>query len=263
MRPPVPVVAMVDALRRTGEPIRMSEPALFYAVLVPATAVAGFVRGFAGFGGPMLLLPVAGAFLTPAGAIWLVMWMDIAVVLSLIPGAMREASRRLVAPLTIGGLATMPLGTWALIVVEPGVMRRLICAAIVAACLVLLSGWRPRAEAGPARLAAAGAVTGVIVGATSIAVTAALALQAAAGTAAEARASFIVWCLPQSAALLALLAWQTPAAGGQLGAILALMPVYIGTALAGARLHGLVSDRSARRAATLLALLVALAGLVG
>jgi uncharacterized membrane protein YfcA len=58
-------------------------------VLGPTAAVAGLVRGFAGFGGPLLMLPVLNAFLPPATSLW-VMWVDLLVSVRLLPDARRH-----------------------------------------------------------------------------------------------------------------------------------------------------------------------------
>ncbi len=120
-----------------------------HVVIAVTTLVAGFVRGFSGFGGPMVMLPVLGALFPPAATIWLVMWIDVFVNIHLVPEARRHASRNVVLPLVIGSILTLPLGVAALVLLDPALMKKVISFTILLAALILLTGWRLESEAGP------------------------------------------------------------------------------------------------------------------
>ena len=49
----------------------------FFAVLIPAALLAGVVRGFAGFGGPLTLLPALNVFMPTSAAILVMSWIDL------------------------------------------------------------------------------------------------------------------------------------------------------------------------------------------
>lgn len=232
-------------------------------VLAAAALVAGVVRGFAGFGGPMVLLPVATSVLGPASAVWVVIAADILVSLPLIAEVRSVARRNVVAPLAVGTLLTLPLGTYALLSLDGEVMRRVICAAILVASVVMLSGWKSRAELATGHWVAVGGLAGVIMGITSLAVTAALFLNSGKSSAAEARANFIVWVFLANLALLSIIALQ---GGGMPPALttafMAAGPAYFLGTVIGTRLYGRVDDATGRRLVLLLVAINATAGLL-
>ncbi|MFZ4806778.1 MAG: TSUP family transporter [Hyphomicrobiaceae bacterium] len=239
-----------------------ADAAFANGLLLVVAAVAGIVRGFAGFGGPMVILPVATAVLGPAAAVWVVLCADILVNVRLLPEVRGIARRAVVVPLAIGSLLTLPIGSLALVSLDAEMVRRVICSAILVASLVMLSGWRWRAELAPGQWVAVGALTGLVMGLTSLAVTAALFLQSGKTSAAEARADFIVWVFITSLALLAILTVQGGFPHGQAGAFLMVAPAYFAGTLAGARLHGRVSDATGRRVVLVLVAGIASIGLL-
>jgi uncharacterized protein len=239
----------------------MLEPSIYF-VLVPIAALAGFIRGFAGFGGPLVLLPALNVWLSPAASVAAVMWIDLFANVHLLPEVRHEAQRAVVVPLLVGTLATMPVGVLLLVAVDPVFMKRGISAAILVAALVLLSGWRYRGAIGPIGWAGVGALTGIIMGATSIAVTAALFLNSGSQTAKESRANFIVWVFAATLALLAMLAVGTGIAASPARVIGILAPVYLAGSLLGTRLNKRAPEAVVRRAVLLLVVVIATAGLM-
>ena len=165
----------------------------FLAVLIPAALWAGVVRGFAGFGGPLMLLPALNIFMPPPAAILVMICIDLLVNVQLLPQAAREANRSVVVPLTIGSAVTMPLGVMLLLVIDPAMMKRGLSLAILLAALVLLSGWRYPGTITRAGWLGVGILTGLVMGSTSLAVTSALFMHAGGQSAAESRANFILW----------------------------------------------------------------------
>jgi len=230
------------------------EPAQLF--LLAVALGAGLVRGFAGFGGPLLMLPIVNQVLAPAATMWVVMWVDMLVNVRLLPDAAKHACRPVLAPLLAGTLVTMPLGVLLLANADPGAMKRGIGAAVLAAALIQLAGWRyPRP---PSRFAwiGAGMLSGVVMGATSIAVTVALFLAADRQTAAQARANFIIWVFVATVVLMALLVLSGTLRPGYLGMIALLAPAYFAGTYAGTRLHGRAPDHVVRRAVLVLAAVV-------
>jgi uncharacterized protein len=245
----------------TYDATHMLEPSI-YLVLVPITAVAGFIRGFAGFGGPLVLLPALSVCLTPAASVAAVMWIDLLANVLLLPQVRRDAQRAVVGPLMVGTLATMPVGVLLLVAADPAFMKRGISATILVAALVLLSGWRYRGAIGPIGWAGVGALTGIVMGATSIAVTAALFLNADSRTAKESRANFIVWVFTATLALLAMLAVGAGIAESPARMIGVLASVYLLGTLLGTRLNKRAPEAVVRRTVLLLVVAIATAGLL-
>ncbi len=235
----------------------MAEPFLFYWVLVPATVIGGFLRGFAGFGGPLFLLPILGFFLPPAVSIGVMMWVDLFGNVRLLPDARAEAARAVVAPLAIGTAIGMPIGLQVLLAVEPALMKKILCGSILAAAVVLMSGWRYRRPVGTALYGGIGAASGFIMGATSIAALTPLFLSAGNHTAAQNRANFIVWVFLATVLLLVLLALHDTLTAGNAVAIAILTLPYLAGIVIGSRLQRTAADATVRR--TVLALIIATA----
>jgi uncharacterized membrane protein YfcA len=117
------------------------------AVALIAALAAAFVRGLAGFGMAILLVPVLGLAIPPTEAVVTANWLGIFIGLVGLR-AMLGASER--SAFVIGGLAMVatPLGVWLLSVTDPALARLLIAlVALVAFALVLLpkrpDGHRP------------------------------------------------------------------------------------------------------------------------
>jgi uncharacterized protein len=135
---------------------------------VAIAAIAGVVRGITGFGGAMVMSPPMALLLGPLAAVPAVLLLE-----SIAATPMWWANRRFVRWRVIGpilGMACLfvPLGTWILLTMDPQVMRRVIAAVVVLFSLVLLAGIR---YTGAQRLPTAlglGALSGTMVGATSM-----------------------------------------------------------------------------------------------
>ena len=240
----------------------MTFSASFFAVLIPAALLAGVVRGFAGFGGPLTLLPALNVFMPTSAAILVMSWIDLLVNVHILPRAAREAKAGVVVPLTAGALLTMPLGVLLLLVVDAVIMKRALSATILVAALVLLSGWRYPGTIGRAGWVGVGALTGVVMGATSLAITSALFLHAGGQSAAESRANFIVWVFLGTIMLLVMLTIGSGFDVALLPAIGVLAPPYIVGCVAGSHLVGWLPDALVRTAVLLLVVVIALASLL-
>jgi uncharacterized membrane protein YfcA len=240
----------------------MSDSTLFYGVLVPATVIGGFLRGFAGFGGPLFMLPILSFFLPPPVAVGVMMWIDIFSNVHLIPGARADASRAVVIPLLIGTAIAMPLGAHVLLSVEPVLMKRIICGSILLMALVLLTGWRFRSALGAPGYVGIGALSGLVMGSTAIAAVTPLFLGAGHRTAAQNRADFIIWVFFGTILFIALLTWRGALAAGDTVAILVLTPIYLVSAIFGTRTHRAASDAAIRRTVLGLVIVTAIVGLV-
>ena len=232
----------------------------FYIVLVPIAAVAGFIRGFAGFGGPLVMLPALNFFLAPAASIPVMMLVDLVVNIQLLPAARRDASLSVVAPLTIATLVAMPIGVLLLILVDPALMKRAISVAILVSALILLAGWRYQGPVGVGTWTAVGLLTGVVMGATSLAVTAALFLNAGTQTAKESRANFIAWVFLATLALLFMVVLGTGFDPNLVPIIAILGPVYFIWTILGSRLSGRAPELFLRRIVLGLVVLIATIG---
>ena len=143
----------------------------FDAALVWAIAtalVAGATRGFSGFGGALIFMPLVGAVFGPKVAAPTLLIIDTALTLPMVVRAMRACIWRQVAPLALGAVLAVPLGVWLLEHVDVLALRWAIAALAVALLALLVFGRGLRAPQGlPARLGI-GALAGVLGGAAQL-----------------------------------------------------------------------------------------------
>ena len=141
--------------------------ALFW-IMAGFAAMAGLMRGFAGFGSAMVLSPLLAHFYSPATAVLAIAVMEVAVSVQLVPKALPDVQWRFVGPVTLAALLGMPLGIWALVAVDPEIIARFVAGLVLAFVLVLASGWR---YSGRQRLPVTlgiGGICGALISSTSV-----------------------------------------------------------------------------------------------
>src|SRR5438105_3124014 len=117
-----------------------AEPRFF--LIAAAAVLAGFVRGFSGFGGAMIFVPLASLAYEPKLAIvWAVM-ADNFVSWPMLPPAFRACRWREILPMAAGAAVGTPLGVQILRTVDPTILRWVLCGAILATVLLLARGVR-------------------------------------------------------------------------------------------------------------------------
>jgi uncharacterized protein len=144
----------------------LSTPFLIAALVA---AVAGMVRGFAGFGAAMVMTPVFSALYGPEVGIVLCMLLEIVVALPLLPRAVRHVDWRVIGLLLLAAIVGAPLGNYTLTLVAPQPMRWVISAIVLSAVAMLASGWRYSGGPRPVATLAAGAVSGFLNGLSGMA----------------------------------------------------------------------------------------------
>ncbi len=138
--------------------------ALQIAVALGAALAAAFVRGLAGFGMAILLVPVLGLAIPPAEAVVTANWLGLFIGLVGLRAILGASER---SAFVIAGLAmaATPLGVWLLSVTDPALARLLIAlCALVAFALVLLPKRPDGHEPGRAELGGTGVACGVLTG---------------------------------------------------------------------------------------------------
>ena len=132
-------------------------------LLVGAVALfAGAVRGFTGFGGPAIMIVVLTQFYSPASVLAMVMMIDFIANLQLVPTSYRDISWRTAGPLTAASVAAIPIGLYALLAVDPMIMKQVIAAVVGLSALALLAGGRYRRPASVAALIIVGGLAGMV-----------------------------------------------------------------------------------------------------
>lgn len=135
------------------------------AMAVGVVALAAMVRGFSGFGSALIMTPALSFIYAPEVAVPIVIVVEAALSIQMLPLGWRDGDRREVAFLSIMAIVAIPLGTWALLVADAESLRWGISIGILLFLLVLILGWRRRGKASRVGLAVTGALAGALNGA--------------------------------------------------------------------------------------------------
>lgn len=225
--------------------------------------VGGLVRGTTGFGAAMVMTPALSLVIGPRAAVPVTLLLETFAALPMLPAAARIARWRVLAPISAAALLTVPLGVWLLADVSPNRLRMLIALTVIVFSLALLSGRRYHGAPRRATSLALGALSGTMLGATSIgAPPIILYLLSGPDPAAVTRASLTLYVVLISAAGLAVLAF-----GGLLDAVTLryagwLALPFAGGVIIGSRLFSRLSDLRFRQFTMVFMLLVAVGVLI-
>jgi uncharacterized membrane protein YfcA len=135
---------------------------------VVIAGIAGVVRGITGFGGAMVMSPPLALLLGPRLAVPVVLLLESVAAAPMLVQTHRLVHWRVIGVIILAACATVPLGALILIAADPQIIRRAIAVTVIVFALALLRGWR---YSGRPRLATSiglGAMSGGLLGATSI-----------------------------------------------------------------------------------------------
>lgn len=226
-------------------------------------ALGGLLRGFLGFGGAMAAVPGLSLIYGPLGAVSVVLLADIGAVVQLLRTAIRQADKRVVAPLALASVLTTPFGAWLLINVDPDDMRRGIAAAVLCFAAILMIGWRYRRPPSLPIVVGVGAVGGVLSGGAGMgAPPAVLFLLSGPHGHASVRANIIGYLAIANMTALATIWLNGALSVEMLWRALVLAPPYLAGIWLGGRLFRFASDAIFRYAALGAVVLIAVAALL-
>lgn len=233
---------------------------LFIAIGI--AAAAGLMRGFAGVGSGMLMAPFFVQLFGPVDTVGIIILMEIVVTGQLLPSVRREINWRVVAPMGLAAAVLMPLGSWLLVSLDGRLVGKIVAVVVVVSSLALLTGWRYR---GPKPLFATlgvGALSGLLMALTSLGnPPVMLYLLSSRDSAATNRANFTGYFAITLIALIILMTFSGLLRPEILPTVLALLPVFIGSAWIGSRLFRKSSETLYRRIALCILLCTGLYGL--
>lgn len=138
------------------------------ALAVLVSLIAGMVRGFSGFGGALIFVPLVSALYEPARTsptLWVI---DVLLSLPMTVRAFRCCTWREVLPMAAVAGVTTPLGVYALKVVDPVSLRWTITVAVACCLAALMSGLRYTTKPGLPPTIAVGAISGFLGGSAQI-----------------------------------------------------------------------------------------------
>jgi uncharacterized protein len=139
-----------------------------FPIAIGIAALAGLVRGFSGFGSALIYMPLISAVYSPRLAAPTLLLIDTICALPFALRAMPQCNRREVAPVMVAGAAVLPLGTMALVLVDPLWLRWFIAGLVLVALVTLTAGWRYRGRPTLAASLGVGALAGFGGGAVQI-----------------------------------------------------------------------------------------------
>lgn len=138
------------------------------ALAILIAGLAGVVRGITGFGGAMVMSPPLAFLVGPLLTVPVVLLLEGFVATPMLVQTRSLVRWRLIGPIVTAAALTVPLGAWLLKVVDAETMRRVIAIVVIVFSSLLLVGWRYSGAQRMASSVGLGAVSGTMVGATSM-----------------------------------------------------------------------------------------------
>ena len=230
--------------------------------LLASVIVAGLVRGFAGFGSAMIIMPVAASVLTPVQAVIFLAAAGLLGPLPNLPSALRIGTKRDIGLLLAGVVVALPLGLWGLSVMSPEPFGWIVSGVVFALLALLVTGWRYGGVLNRPLVLGTGALGGFMTGFAGIAGPPVIMLYMASKLPISViRANFLLYLVGIDLLLFAmlwgagLLVWPVVALGLMMG-----IPNVLANII-GARLFDPQSERVFRTVAYIVIALSAIAGL--
>jgi uncharacterized membrane protein YfcA len=137
-------------------------------LLIAVVLIAGAVRGFSGFGGALIFIPMASALLGPRLGVPIFYMVDFFTATPYGLKLIRRASMSAVMPMLIGSWIATPFGAWILANVDPVALRWGTGILVLGMLGVLVSGWRYHSEPMPVVSFGVGLIGGVLGAAAGI-----------------------------------------------------------------------------------------------
>ncbi|WP_439150130.1 TSUP family transporter [Sulfitobacter sp.] len=230
--------------------------------LLASVIVAGLVRGFAGFGSAMIIMPVAASVLTPVQAVIFLAAAELLGPLPNLSSALRIGTKRDIGLLLAGVVVALPLGLWGLSVMSPEPFGWIVSGVVFALLALLVTGWRYGGVLNRPLVLGTGALGGFMTGFAGIAGPPVIMLYMASKLPISViRANFLLYLVGIDLLLFAmlwgagLLVWPVVALGLMMG-----IPNVLANII-GARLFDPQSERVFRTVAYIVIALSAIAGL--
>jgi uncharacterized membrane protein YfcA len=238
----------------------IADPALWLAMA--AVGLAGIVRGFAGFGSAMIMIPSLSAIYAPATAIPVGLLLEIILTVPFIGTCARLVEWPRLALLACAATLAVPLGVLALIAIPATILRWCISLIVLMSVAVLAFGWRYRGPPTSGATAAAGLLSGLLNGSVGMAgPPVVFFLLAGPDRASRVRATCIVYFGVIDAITVVVLAVRGLVGPNVLLLAALLAPSYLVAAWIGARFFQRTGEERYRRIALAILSLVAIGSL--
>lgn len=236
---------------------------LSLVVAVISVFGAGIIRGYSGFGFAMVAVTSIALVLPPAQVVPLVLVLEVLASVKLVPQVWKDIDWYSLRWLLAGSLAATPFGVYLLSTLPAEPMRIFISVVVLAAALLLLSGWAWRRMPGRPLILSTGVACGLLNGAAAIGGPPVILfyLSSPAGVTVS-RASIIAYFLGIDVMSLMMASIQGLTTVKTLTmTALCLVPLYLGVTL-GSRMFIRADQESFRRHVLILLILLSIAGLL-
>ena len=140
----------------------------YWLPLIAIAMVGGVMRGFAGFGTTLIMVPFFSLLMPPSEAVFIALATDVLVMIPLLPNAVRDAQWKYIWPMIIGVFLATPLGVMVLKITNPEVMEILIAILVIGSAFLLLSGWKYEGKRANSLSFFVGVFSSVVNGATGM-----------------------------------------------------------------------------------------------
>ncbi|HEV7578034.1 MAG TPA: sulfite exporter TauE/SafE family protein [Caldimonas sp.] len=218
------------------------------AIGLAIALVGGLVRGTTGFGAAMIMTPALALLMGAKVAVPVALLLETFAAATMLPAAASLARWRVIAPIGAAAICTVPLGGLLLSGADPGVLRRLIAITVIVFSAALLIGRRFRGEHRLGTSIGLGALSGTMLGATSIGgPPVILYLLSGPDAAAVTRANLTLYIVLVSAAGLVMLAVAGLLDAFALRTAAALTVPFVAGVIAGSKLFSRFSDQRFRQ----------------
>ena len=137
-------------------------------VAVIAVLIAGFIRGYSGFGFAMVAVTSMSLVIPPARVVPLVLILEVMASISLVPQVWKDIDWYSLRWLLAGSLFATPFGAYLLANIPPEPMRMSISLLVLVAAILLLRGWAWKRMPGKPLILATGVACGILNGAAAI-----------------------------------------------------------------------------------------------
>ena len=134
-------------------------------LVLGVVVVGGFLRGFVGFGGALVIIPVVSLIHNPRDAVALHAVIEIPALFRLVPVAWKHADRKFIGNVILGLIVLMPVGTWFLAYIDPDIMRIAVALVVLTMVALVAADWRFPGPIGAGIAFGVGSVSGFIQGA--------------------------------------------------------------------------------------------------
>ena len=133
-----------------------------------AIALGGFLRGFLGFGAALLMVPILSNILTPAVGLVIMYLVEVPTVLYLMPPALKTGKVKVVLPMILALLFTIPIGFYFVVSLDPEIIRIVISVMVILMVALLASGWKPKGVINIWTMIMGGGFSGLVNGAAGV-----------------------------------------------------------------------------------------------